>query len=501
LVHRLPARLAFAAGFIYLDRRDHGLPNPEPATFLSKPKKKNNPIHWVDWLRQHVLRNPARMLVLSFSGLILSGTLLMVLPAASTQHPLSFVDALFSITSATCVTGLSVIDIGTRLTPFGQTVLLIYIQIGGLGFLTFSTLFILLIRGRLSFGGKDIIETSFSQRPMGTFAGLLKTIFATTITIEAVGAALLYLRFRDLHPPNEALWLSVFHSVSAFCNAGFSLYPDNLMRYVGDWYVSLIISALIVTGGLGFVVFYEVGRMLVHKRRFSFGELNFHARLTLIVTSLLIFGGAVIFLTMEYRNVLKPYDWSTKIIASIFQSITPRTAGYNTLDTGALTNSSLFFIIILMFIGGSSGSCAGGIKTSTLAVLLAFFRAQVHEYPDVELLNRRVPDRVVSRAIAVTLFSLIVILSITFIIMASEFGDLRGVADRGAFLPVLFEVTSAFGTVGLSTGITPSLSDFAEVLLVMAMFLGRIGPLTVAVAAVKTKIKRHKLATETVLIG
>jgi trk system potassium uptake protein TrkH len=495
------AKLAFASGFVYFDPRCDNVSNLEPLYCLSRPIKKNNPFFALEWLRVHVLRNPARMLVLSFSGLILSGTFLLILPAASTQHPLSFVDALFSITSATCVTGLSVIDIGTRLTPFGQTVLLIYIQVGGLGFLTFSTLFILLIRGRLSFGGKDIIETSFSQRPIGTIAGLLKTVFVATVSIEAVGAILLYLQFRNLHPGKDAVWFSIFHSISAFCNAGYSLYPDNLMRYTGNLYVSAIVGALIVTGGIGFVVFHDIGSMLFYKRRFSFAELNFHARLTLVVTSWLIIGGAVVFMILEYRNVLQAHDWPTKIIASVFQSITPRTAGFNTLDIGALTNSTLFFFIILMFIGGSSGSCAGGIKTSTFAVLLAFFRAQIHESPDVELLHRRVTENVVSRAIAVTLFSLVVILLFTFAVMATEFGDLRGAADRGSFLPVLFEVTSAFGTVGLSTGITPTLGDFTKVLLSIVMFLGRIGPLTVAVAAVKTKVKIHKLSTDTFMIG
>jgi trk system potassium uptake protein TrkH len=423
------------------------------------------------------------------------------LPIASTQQPLSFVDAMFSITSATCVTGLSVIDISARLSRFGQIVLLIYIQVGGLGFLTFSTLFILLIRGRLSFGGQDVMETSFSQRPMGTFAGLLKTIFVLTIAIEGVGTALLYLQFRNLHATGEAIWYSVFHSISAFCNAGFSLYSDSLARYVGDWYVGLIFCGLIVTGGLGFVVFYDVGRMLLREHRLNVADLNFHARLTLLVTSSLIVLGAVVLFILEYRNVLKPLPWPAKIMASIFQSVTPRTAGFNTVEIGALTNSSLFFIILLMFIGGSSGSCAGGIKTGTFAVLVAFFRAQVHEFADVELLQRRVPENVVSKAFAVTLFALTVILMFTFIILITEYGDLRGAADRGAFLPVLFEVTSAFGTVGLSTGITPTLSDLSKALISIVMFLGRVGPLTVAVAAVRSKVKRHKLASETILIG
>lgn len=442
------------------------------------------------------------MLVLSFCGVILAGTVVLLLPLSSAQQPLRFVDALFIITSGTCVTGLSVVDVGTRLSHFGQVILLICIQTGGLGILTFSTLFILLIGGRLSFGGQSILESSFSQRPMGTFGALLKTIFLVTISIETAGAALLYFHFRTLHPQqSEAVWHSVFHSISAFCNAGFSLYPDNLSRFVGNWYVCLIIGGLIVTGGLGFVVFYDVGRMLLRERRLDFADLNFHARLTLIVTASLLIAGAAVFFVLEFGNSLKPLPWPTKILASIFQSITPRTAGYNTVDIGALTNSSLFFIILLMFIGGSSGSCAGGIKTSTFAVLVAYFRAQIHEYVDVELFRRRMPANIVSRAFAVTLFAFTVILVFSFIVMAAEFGDLRGAADRGRFLEVLFEVTSAFGTVGLSTGITPTLSDFSKIILSIVMFLGRVGPLTVAVAATRTKVKRHKLASETFLVG
>jgi trk system potassium uptake protein TrkH len=491
--------LAFSGLFRYFDRRLEPWCHREIR--LSLLPKNSLPVLWFRWFRQHILRNPARMLVLSFGGLILSGTFLLLLPAAATRQPIGFVDALFTITSATCVTGLSVFDVGTRLSRFGQIVLLIYIQVGGLGFLTFSTLIILLIRGRLSFGGKELIETSFSQRPMGTFVGLLKTIFVVTTAVEMVGAAFLYWQFREAHPPAEALWFSVFHSISAFCNAGFSLYPDNFSRYVDNWPVCLTICGLIISGGLGFVVFYEVGRTVVRERHFDWENLNFHTRLTLAMTAALIAAGALVFLVLELGNVLKPFSWSTKIIASLFQAITPRTAGYNTVDYATLTNSTLFFTIFLMFIGGSSGSCAGGIKTSTFAVLLAYFRAQVREYDDVELLHRRVPAKVVSKAFAVTLFSLIVILAFTFVILVVDYGELQGAAERSTFLPVLFEVTSAYGTVGLSTGITPTLSDLSKVLISIVMFIGRVGPLTVAVAAVRSKVKRHKLATENLLIG
>jgi len=453
------------------------------------------------WFRLHVIRQPARMLVISFIILIGAGTAGLMLPQSSTGEPVRFVDALFTITSGSCVTGLAVFDIGSQLTRFGQIVLLLSIQIGGLGIITFSTFFILIVGGSISFRGQNILQETFSQQPMADFGALLKSIIVVTLGIELTGACLLYFHFDDFHPPNLAMYYSLFHSISAFCNAGFALYADNFIRYQADWYFNLIICLLIIFGGLGFVVYYDLGEFIFRRQRRRGTNLSFHTRLTLVVTALLIIGGAIGFFLFEFKNVLRSLDWPTKILASIFQSVTPRTAGFNTVPFDQLANGTLFFIIMLMYIGGSSGSCAGGIKTSTFAVLIALAWARFRDQQEVNLLQRRIPDSVVSKAISVILFATLVIIFFTFCLLVSELGGVAHRESRGQFIGILFETTSAFGTVGLSTGVTPALSDFGKLVISLVMFLGRVGPLTVAIAVTKAVNRRYKYASETFLVG
>jgi trk system potassium uptake protein TrkH len=453
------------------------------------------------WFRLHVIRQPARMLVISFMLLIGAGTAGLMLPQSSAGAPIRFIDALFTITSGSCVTGLAVFDIGSQLTRFGQIVLLIAIQAGGLGIITFSTFFILVVGGSISFRGQNILQETFSQQPMGDFGALLKSIIVVTLAIEAAGAVLLYFRFDDFHPPSLAIYYSIFHSISAFCNAGFALYADNFLCFQSDWYFNLIICLLIVCGGLGFVVYYDLGDFFLRRGRRRGTSLNFHTRLTLLVTSLLIVGGAIGFFLFEFRNVLRPLDWPTKILVSIFQSITPRTAGFNTVSFDELANTTLLFVIVLMFIGGSSGSCAGGIKTSTFAVLVSLAWARFRDQQEVNLLQRRIPDSVVSKAISVSLFAILAIIFFTFCLLESELGGVAQKESRGQFIGILFETISAFGTVGLSTGVTPALSDFGKIVITLVMFLGRVGPLTVAIAVTKAVSRRYKYASETFLVG
>lgn len=454
------------------------------------------------WFRLHVIRDPARMLVISFVLLIGAGTAGLMLPQSSTSTPVRFVDALFTITSGSCVTGLAVFDIGTTLTRFGQTVLLLSIQAGGLGIITFSTFFIVLVGGSISFRGQNILQETFSQQPMADFGVLLKSIVGVTLGIEMAGACLLYFRFAELHPPNIAAYYSIFHSVSAFCNAGFALYPDNLVQFQGEWYFNLIICALIICGGLGFVVYHDLGSYIFRRSHRSYATVSFHTRLTVMVTAWLLVGGAIGFFLLEYRNILQPMNWSTKIIVSIFQSVTPRTAGFNTVPFDQLTDGTLFFVIMLMFIGGSSGSCAGGIKTSTFAVLCGLAWARFRDQQEVNLLQRRIPDNVVSKAVSVTMFAVLVIFFFTFILLESEIGQIAFQKTSRHFIEILFETTSAFGTVGLSTGVTPALTDFGKCAVALVMFLGRVGPLTVAIAVVKSvSRRRYKYASETFLVG
>jgi trk system potassium uptake protein TrkH len=462
-------------------------------------------LNWRDqglrWFRLHIIRNPARMLVISFAVLIGFGTVLLMLPQSSTSTPVRLIDALFTITSGSCVTGLTVFDVGSQLTRFGQLVLLFCIQAGGLGILTFSTFIILVVGGSISFGGQKILQESFSQQPVANFTALLKSIFVVTMGIEGVGALLLYIQFRQLHPPGMAAYYSIFHSISAFCNAGFSLYADNFVRFQSNWYFNLIVCTLIICGGLGFVVYYDLGEFLLRRSRRPFATLNFHTRLTLLATSILIVTGMIGFFLLEYKNILQPMKWPTKILVSLFQSVTPRTAGFNTVPFNQLTDGTLFFVILLMFIGGSSGSCAGGIKTSTFIVLLALAWARFRDQQEVNFLRRRITDSVVSKAVSVAMFGMLVIVVFTFALLTGEAGGVSHTQEPGKFVEFLFETTSAFGTVGLSTGVTPTLSDFGKAAITLVMFLGRIGPLTVAVAVARAVTRRYKYPSETFLVG
>lgn len=424
-----------------------------------------------------------------------------MLPQMVHGDSLAFIDAFFTATSATCVTGLIVVDTGSKFTVLGQIVILILIQTGGLGIMTFSTFFTFLVLGRLSIADRDILQDTLTQSPFKNIAGLLKTIFVFTMIIELIGALLLSFCFLKQMPFGKAIYFGLFHSISAFCNAGFALFQNSFMDYVGDWKINLIIVILIILGGIGFIVLNELKNYAFQKKRQQGLAFSFHTKLVLIVTAVLIVVGAFFILIFENGNVLEHQPIPVKILASIFQSVTARTAGFNTVDISMLTNSSLFFIIILMMIGASPGSCGGGIKTTTAGVIMAMLFARFQNRENVNLFRRRIPDEIVSKAISVTFFSTFIVLFFIILLMIFELGDLSHQDSRGLFLETFFEVVSAFGTVGLSTGITAGLSSIGKFFIVITMFIGRIGPLTVALAIGTKFTPRFRYAQERVLIG
>ena len=460
-------------------------------------------LYFLDLLKQFIGRNPARALVLSFLLLILAGTTALSFPIAAKEEPVSWLTALFTATSATCVTGLTVVNIAETYSLFGQLVILFLIQMGGLGIITFSTFFISILAGNIGLHSRDIIQDSFTQHPVANVLHLVYLIFGVTFIIEGVGAALLF--FYYLHHKGldllTALYHAIFHSVSAFCNAGFSLYPDSLTQFQGNWYYGLTVSTLIVLGGMGFVVFYDLFQYLLSRYRGSPRKLSFHTRLVLTVTGILIAAGTVMFFAAEYSNALKDHPWPTKILISLFQSITPRTAGFNTVDFATLTPVTLCFMLLFMFIGGSPGSTAGGIKTSTAAVMAALFWSRVKNESTVNLHSRRVDESILSKSVSIFLFSSVVIGVFTLLLLASELGGQSHQQTRGFFLDILFETVSAFCTVGLSTGITTQLNATSQVYVIMLMFLGRLGPLTVALAVARGRPKHFRYATERFLVG
>ena len=446
---------------------------------------------------------PSHLPILTFAGLILVGTLFLMLPAASTTPGLSWVDALFTATSATCVTGLVVVDTGTDLSLFGQWVVIVLIQCGGLGIMTFSTVFVLLMGGRLSFVGRTVLQDTFTHSPDTRLASLIKHVLLLTLILESLGAALLFLRFAMIYPLGQALYYSLFHAISAFCNAGFSLFSANFMDFRQDPLLNLTICGLIITGGLGFLVLLETKRLVFARhaplkgRRFSV-----HSKVVLSLTLLLLTLGTLGFLLFEWHGGLSDLSWPAKLLAAFFQSVTTRTAGFNTLDFGRMASITLFFAISLMFIGAGSGSTAGGIKVNTLGVLFALCRARLRGEESVNIFHRTLSPTVVARAVAVFAVSFVVVHVATMALVMTEMGFSPHEQNGGLFLKLLFEVVSAFGTVGLSTGITPTLSSTGKVILVLVMFTGRLGPLAIALGLFgKERKAKLEYGESSVMVG
>jgi trk system potassium uptake protein TrkH len=416
--------------------------------------------------------------ILSYLSAILLGGFLLWIPFSNPDLKVSLLDALFTSTSALCVTGLTVVDTGSQFSLPGQWIILLLIQTGGLGITTFSVWFFLSLGRNIGFKSRFHLQASFSPRPLDELRGLIRLIFLFTFFIEACGALILFLYWRQSLAISQALFLSIFHSISAFCNAGFSLFPDNLVQFQESFTVSLTIAFLIVLGGIGFPVANEMAAVFRKKRKGVRVKISLHTRLVLITTLVLIAGGAAVFYGIEYNDALDHYSIPTGILMAFFQSVTARTAGFNTLDIASLTNASLLIMIILMFIGASPGSCGGGIRTTTFALLGGLLWNRLRGKSRVHLFHRTVPEEVISRAMVLFALAFSLILILTALILIVESGNLPFAKARGELMEVLFEVVSAFGTVGLSLGITPKLEPASKILIIVTMFLGRVGILS-----------------------
>jgi len=442
--------------------------------------------------------SPTRIFVLSFVAVILAGGILLWFPFSATKGPLRFVDALFTSTSAVCVTGLVVIDVGKDLTTLGQVITIFLFQIGGLGIITFSTVFFVLMGRGISFKGREIVQSTFLHTPRRDFIAIAKMVLWFTFAIESIGTVLLFIRFSMDFPPGTALYHAVYNAISAFNNCGYSLFSDNLMGYRGDIIVNLTIMGLIVHGGLGFIVQYEVFSWLkgIQKR------LSVHAKIVLITTTILILSGAFLFYLFERNHIIKDAPVLTKILASFFQSVTPRTAGFNTVDIGALTNATLLLMLVLMFIGASPGSTGGGVKTTSAALLVMLMWNRLKGNLDLNIFNRTVPREIVSRSISIIFASALSIAIVTSVLLIAGGGRLPPTESRHFFVEYLFDTVSAFGTVGLSMGVTPKLNDLQKYALILMMFAGRVGPLTLAFSLSRSTGGRSiTYAEEGVMVG
>ena len=449
---------------------------------------------------KHVSKlSPQSILLISFALVILIGSILLMQPFSLHQNDISFVDALFTSASATCVTGLTVVDTGSFFSTSGQIIILLLIQLGGIGVMSFSVLFLFFVRGKFGIGGREIIQETLSFFGTLDLGALIKSVFIFTLTIELIGAVLLTIRFAFDMPFDEAIYFGIFHSISAFCNAGFSLFPNSLINYQSDIFINLVISLLIISGGIGFIVFYEIKRIV--RKRLSFRDLSLHSKVVINVSLVLILIGSLFIFVFEYHVSMDSMDLGSKIMASIFQSISSRTAGFNSVDLNSLSMPSLFFISTLMFVGASPASTGGGIKTVTLAVLIAFIRSKLKDSKNVNLGHSTLPFRVVSKAIVVIVFAITIIVLFSFLISISELNHIPFHQNGDRFLEIFFEVVSAFGTVGLSTGITVDFSIIGRILIIILMFAGRVGPLTIATAIGSKNEKDIKYAEDNIIVG
>jgi trk system potassium uptake protein TrkH len=460
-------------------------------------------------------KNPTKTLIISFLVLIISGSGLLMLPRASTGDNLSFVDALFTATSATCVTGLIVKDTGQDFSLMGQIVILTLIQLGGLGIVVFGAVFALLLGQALSLREQVAMQDLLSARTLSRIGNIIVFIFIGTFVIEAVGAFSLLGMWNDVPGSvtniRQQWFYSIFHSISAFCNAGFSLFNKSFIEYNRSWQVYLVICPMIILGGLGFGVLYDLvttatdrvkrilKKLFFKQYRLSMEtpkRLRLQTKIVLSVSACLIVLGMLAILVLERYASGSNSPGKTGVLGALFQSVTARTAGFNTVDISATSASSKFILILLMFIGGSPGSCAGGIKTVTLAVVVMTAIAALRKRQEVEMFKRSVRIVVVGRAVTVMLLFLAVLFTATLALSITENLKPFTMSD------IMFEASSALGTVGLTTGITASLTSAGKFIIIATMLIGRLGPLTLLAALTfDLKPARYNYPDEAVIVG
>jgi trk system potassium uptake protein TrkH len=445
-------------------------------------------------LRHRRAGNPGQVIAAAFAVGILLGTLLLLLPAATAEGEpgASVLDSAFTATSAVCVTGLVTVDTGTHWSPFGQVVILALLQVGGLAFMTAASLVVVLVSRRLGLQARLLAQAQSGTLDIGDARRVLRDVVLFSLAGEAITATVLAGRLATGYdvPGHEALWLGVFHAVSAFNNGGFVLWPDGLTGFAGDPWILLPIALAVVVGGLGFPVVFELARSWRRPRSWSVTT-----RITVVTSGALLVAGTVVLTALEYGNpaTLGPVGVADKLLGGFFSAVMPRSGGFSIVDVGAMTPESWLATDVLMFIGGGSASTAGGIKVTTFGLLALVLWAEVSGERDVDLGHRRIPPANQRQALAVALLGVGLVMVSTFVLM--------GVTDH-AFDRVLFEVISALGTVGLSTGITAEVPGVGQVVLIVLMFVGRLGPLALASAlALRERPRRYERPEERTIIG
>lgn len=438
--------------------------------------------------------SPYILILLSFFVIILIGGTLLSLPISTVNNEgTRWIDGIFTATSAVCVTGLVVNNVSSVYNLFGKTLILILIQVGGLGVITLSSLIIILISKKISYGTKKLLQEDINAESTFNIQDFTKKVAITVFGIELLGAIFLFFEFIQKIPFKIAVYYSIFHSVSAFCNAGFALYSDNLISFQGSIIINLVIPLLIILGGIGFSVLLDIYRYKKKKVK----RLSLTTKIAVSISLILIVLGTILTFIFEYSNpeTIGNTSLIKKIVASFFQSVTTRTAGFNTIPIVELRGVTVLLYVFLMFIGASPGSTGGGIKTTTFGVILLGVINTLRSTTDIEVERRRISWDIFNKAIAMAFISLIYISIVLLFLMEIE-KDIP-------FINLLFELISAFGTVGLSRDLTPLLKDFSKLLLILTMFIGRVGPLTMTMAMTGRIIKKEKYRypKDNILIG
>ena len=451
-------------------------------------------------MRRKILFSTTHVILLSFLITILIGSLLLYLPISYKQGTdLTYIDALFTATTSTCVTGLVTVPTYSTWTTFGQIIILILIQIGGLGVVSFMALLMILINKKFNLRDNQLIQDAFNLNTMAGLKKFIKKVFVGTFIIEGIGA-LLYMFVFVPEYGLKGIWISIFNSISAFCNAGMDIIGDvSLCDYATNPLINFTTSMLIVLGGLGFIVWWDLLRVLKdfkHKKFKCFKSLSLHSKIVLSTTIILILGGALLILGLEYNNpsTIKDYNIFDKMQISLFQSITTRTAGFATIPQENLTNGSVLICLLLMFIGGSPVGTAGGIKTITFVSLFAIAIASIRNKQEVVIFNRNLSNEITKKAVAVTCMSFSIMFISTVLLSLT--------VDR-TITDILYETVSATATVGLSRNLTPFLNVWGKIIIIVTMYLGRVGPITLAIAFKSKKAESNiiKNPTEDVSVG
>lgn len=437
-----------------------------------------------------------RIIAVGYLIVILVGTLLLMLPLSTVQgRKTDFLTALFTATTSTCVTGLVVVDTGTHWSLFGQLMILLMIQVGGLGFMTMGMLLAMMLKKKITLKTRGLLQESMNGMQVGGIVRLVRLALFGTAVVEFAGAVLLSFRFIPHFGVGRGIYYSIFHAISAFCNAGIDLMGPHYGEYAsfvpfqGDILINVVIMALIVIGGIGFFVWEDLRGKKFHVRKYAL-----HTKITLFMTTVLLLGGMVLFWLFENDNLLLGMSIKDKILATAFSSVTARTAGFNTIDTAGLTNASKLLTIVLMFIGGSPGSTAGGVKTVTMLVLIAYVWSNLRASKGVNIFGRRLDDDVIRKASNVMMISMLlaIVAAVTICFMQPQLQT----------TDILFEVVSAIGTVGMSTGLTRDLSAGSRIVIILLMYCGRIGSMSFALSFTeRKKVAPVQLPVEKIMIG